>query len=189
MHSLTGVIIVASLAFLGTMFDNFFTFASQLLVTDRPHFRKVSIAQALGVVALLLLASAVGSLLTAIPTRWIGVLALAPWALGVYAWRHREDPVHEQYRRGAVTTFLVTIALGGDNLAVWIPLLATSGIIGVLGTIAVFGFWEIVFLALAQWLVGRPSIIKWGIRHAKKLFSVIYFFLGILILVESGTIH
>lgn len=67
MHSIPGVVVVASLAFCGTMFDNFFAFAAQLVVTERRKYRRVGWAQALGVAALIVLAAGVGSLLAPIP--------------------------------------------------------------------------------------------------------------------------
>jgi len=38
------------------MFDNFFAFAAQLIVTDEKRVRRVNYAQALGVITLLVLA-------------------------------------------------------------------------------------------------------------------------------------
>jgi cadmium resistance protein CadD (predicted permease) len=186
-HSVVAVIVVASLAFLGTMFDNFFAFAAQLLVTDRIHYRKVSAAQALAIAVLFLIASGVGSLLAPIPTRWIGLLALAPWALAGHAWRRRDAPRTEQFRRGAVTTFALTFALGGDNLAVWIPLLRANGTVAAAGTLLIFVVWEAVFLASAQALVSHPRIVKWGDAHARAFIPWIYLGLGVLVLVECGT--
>ena len=117
MHSLIAIIVVGSFAFIGTMFDNFFAFAAQLSLTPRERFARVSYAHALAVLTLIGLAAGVGTLLVIIPTRWIGILCVAPWALAAHAWRHRSDPGREQYRRGAITTFTICIALGGDNLA------------------------------------------------------------------------
>lgn len=187
MHSIVAVVIVASLAFVGTMFDNFFAFAAQLLVTDRARYRRVSWAQAMGIATLLLIASAIGSLLAPIPTRWIGLLAIAPWALALHAWRYRTRPVNEQFRRGALTTFTMTIALGGDNLAVWIPLLRANGVLASIGTIIVFFVWEIVFIASAQKIVNHPRIVAWGADHARSFIPWIYLALGALVLVECGT--
>ena len=93
MHTILSVIVVAVLAFVGTMFDNFFAFAAQLIVTETNRVRRVSYAQALGVAALLVLAGGIGSLLAPIPLPWVGLLCLAPWAL---AWLRvappRQDP-------------------------------------------------------------------------------------------------
>lgn len=187
MHSILAVIIVASLAFLGTMCDNYFAFAAQLLVTERARYPRVSWAQALGIATLLVIAAGVNSLLTSIPTRWIGLLAVVPWALAAHAWRHRDQPDRQQFRRGAVTTFAITIALGGDNLAVWIPLLRANGAFHALITIFIFAAWEILFILSAQALVKHPRVVTWGTEHAKDFIPWIYLGLGVLILVECGT--
>jgi cadmium resistance protein CadD (predicted permease) len=186
-HTILGVIIVALLAYIGTMFDNFFAFASQLLVTDPSRFRRVSWAQALGIATLLLIAAAVGSFLTLIPLPWVGLLCLAPFALGVYAFRHRGDPAREQFRRGAITTFTLTLALGGDNLAVWTPLLRANGLFHAVITIAIFALLEFLFLVGAQKLVRHPRVVTWGTKHAPSLLPWVYFALGVLVLIECGS--
>ena len=189
MHSLFAVVIVASLAFIGTMCDNFFAFAAQLLVTDRSRYRRVSWAQASGVIFLILISGAIGSLLAPIPTRWIGIFAIAPWVLAAHAWRSRDKAVHEQFRRGAITTFTLTLALGGDNIAVWIPLLRANGAVHALVTLVVFAFWEVIFLISAQALITHPRVVTWGEQHAKSFAPWIYVALGVLILVECGTLR
>ena len=126
MHTILSVIVVAVLAYLGTMFDNFFAFAAQLIVTDEKRVRRVSYAQALGVATLLVLAGGVGSLLAPIPLPWVGLLCLAPWALAWHAWRQPGSPRMKISRRGAITTFVTTLALGGDNLAGESPFLAPT---------------------------------------------------------------
>lgn len=187
MHSLSLVIVVATLAFLGTMIDNFFAFAAQLALTERTRFARVSYAQALGVATLAILAAAVGTILLAIPTRWIGLLCVAPWALAVHGWRHRADAAHEQYRRGALTTFTLCLALGGDNLAVWIPLLRANGTVHEVVTLVVFAFWEVTFILVAQRIASHRRIIDWGARFGRHAIPVIYAGLGVLILLECGT--
>ena len=188
MHSIPSVIVVASLAFVGTMFDNYFAFATQLVVTDRSRFRRVAWGQALGVVALMILAAGVGSLLAPIPLPWIGVLSVAPWALGVQAWRTRDKPPGQQFRRGAITTFTLTLALGGDNLAVWIPLLRANGVIHAAVTVLVFCVWEFLFVLSAQAITGHPRVVSWGSEHAASFVPWVYFALGVLILFECGTL-
>lgn len=186
MHTLLGVVVVASLAFVGSMFDNFFTFAAQLVVTDRAKYRRVSWAQGAGVATLVALAAGVGSALSPIPLALVGLLSVVLFALGVHAWRQRRQPRAEPYRRGAVTTFTMTLALGGDNLAVWIPLLRANGLAHAFVIVATFALWEVVFLASAQWMTRRPLVVTWSTRHAPAIVPAVYFALGVLTLFECG---
>ncbi|MDE3064953.1 MAG: cadmium resistance transporter [Acidobacteriota bacterium] len=188
MHDVLAVVAVASLAFVGTMFDNYFAFAAQLVVTERSRFRRVSWAQALGVASLVLVAGATGSLLAPIPLRWVGLLAVAPWALAAHAWRHRADEPRAAFRRGALTTFAVTLALGGDNLAVWIPLLRARGVGAGALTVGVFALWEVLFVATAGALAGHPRVVAWGTRRGPGLVPWVYLLLGVLVLVECRTL-
>ncbi len=188
MHWLGRVALIASLAYVGTMFDNFFAFAAQLVVTERSRFARVSWAQVTGVTALLIISAAVGSALATVPLRWVGLACVAPWALAGYAWRHRRDEHASHFRRGALTTFVATLTLGGDNLAVWIPLVRASGVSGGLMDVAVFTLWEMMFLGAAQHLAGHPRVVEWGERHARSLVPWIYLALGALVLVECGTL-
>jgi cadmium resistance protein CadD (predicted permease) len=112
---------------------------------------------------------------------------VVPWALAAHAWRHRDSPDREQFKRGAVTTFALTIALGGDNLAVWIPLLRANSAFHAIITILIFAIWEILFISSAQALVNHPRVVTWGNTHAKSVIPWIYVALGVLILVECGT--
>jgi cadmium resistance protein CadD (predicted permease) len=186
-HSILSVIVIAALAYIGTMFDNFFAFAAQLLVTDAKRVKRVSWAQVIGVGALIVIAGGIGSLLTPIPLPWIGILCLAPWALGVHAWRQRDRPPNETYRRGAITTFVMTLALGGDNLAVWIPLLRANGVVHAIVSVCVFAGLEFLFIVSARSITSRPKVVEWGTKYAPRFIPWIYFGLGVLILIECGS--
>lgn len=188
MHTILSVIVVAILAFLGTMFDNFFAFSAQLIVTEKNRVRRVSYAQALGVATLLVVAGGIGSLLTPIPLPWVGLLCLAPWALAWYAWRNRKKEPREVFRRGALTTFAMTLALGGDNLGVWIPLLRADGIAHAIVTVAIFAVMELLFLVSAQAFASHPRVVEWGTKHAPSFMPWLYFGLGVLILIECGSL-
>lgn len=188
MRSLVSDLIVATLAYLGTMLDNYFAFAAQLVVTSRERYRRVAWAQALAVATLVVIAAGVGTALSAVPLRLIGVLAVAPWGLAWYAWRRRDVPSPEQFRRGATTTFLATLALGGDNIAVWIPLLRARGLDGALVMVAAFAVLEVVFIVTSQYLASRPRVVAWGTRRAAHLVPIVYGALGVLILIECHTV-
>jgi cadmium resistance protein CadD (predicted permease) len=185
-HTIVGVVLVASLAFLGTMVDNFFAFSAQLVLTEPQRYRRVSWAQAAAVSVLVIIAAGVGTLLDVIPVRWIGLLCVAPFGFAIHAWRHRESP-HEQFRRGAITTFLVTLAIGGDNVAVWIPLFRAAGLRHGVIALATFVAWDLLFLFSARKLATHPKVVAWGRAHMPGLMPYVYVLLGVLILVECRT--
>ncbi len=180
------VVVISSLAFLGTMFDNFFAFSARLIITAHEKYRRLYWAQGLGVAALVALTASIGTILAPVPLRWVGLLCVAPFSFALYAWRHRATP-HELHKRGSLTTFVSTLALGGDNIAVWIPLLRANGATRAITTIAVFAFWEAVFLFGAQRLARHPPIVAWGRQHSPHVLPVTYFLLGVLVLVECHT--
>lgn len=188
MHTVIGVVVVSSLAFVGTMIDNFFAFAAQLTLTDRARFSRVSAAHAFGVGTLLLVAAAVGTILTAIPLRWVGLLCVAPFALAAHAWMQRAQPATEQFRRGALTTFTLCVALGGDNIAVWIPLVRANGSWLEVLVLATFALWEILFIVAAQAVAGHSRVVALGEKYGRILIPWVYLGLGVLILFECGTL-
>ena len=132
---------IASVAFIGTMFDNYFAYAAQLLVTEPKKIKRV---------------------------------------------RNKEP--RKIYKRGAVTTFLMTFAIGGDNIAVWTPLLRASDNTKTLISAGVFIFWELIFVATAQTLTQRPRVVAWGNKRAPELIPWVYLLLGVMILVECRTL-
>ena len=138
---------MAILAFLGTMFDNFFAFAAQLIVTEKNRFRRVSYAQALGVAhARSCSRGASGRCSRRFPCRGSASSASRRGpSLGTRGATATKPP-SEVFRRGALTTFAMTLALGGDNLAVWIPLLRADGFFHSFVTVAIFAVMELLFI-------------------------------------------
>lgn len=187
MRSIPGVIVLAALAFAGTMIDNYVAYAAQLVTTDPARRRRVAYSQAIGVATLVAFAAALGTLLAPIPLRWVGLLAIAPFAYAVHTWRHRR-PQRDVPRRGAVATFVITLALGGDNLAVWTPLLRANGVERAVVSVATFVVLDALFLASASQLARHPRVLSWSERHAPTVMPFVYLILGVVILVECRTI-
>jgi cadmium resistance transport/sequestration family protein len=82
----------------------------------------------------------------------------------------------------------VTIANGGDNIGIYIPLFTSMNFIDIMITVAVFilliGLWCFIGLRLAEY----PFVQK-NIEINKHVFiPIIFIGLGIFILIESGTI-
>jgi cadmium resistance protein CadD (predicted permease) len=82
----------------------------------------------------------------------------------------------------------MTLALGGDNLAVWIPLLRADGFFHAFVTVAVFAVMEFIFLVTARGITSHPRVIAWGTKHVPSFLPWLYFGLGVLILIECGSL-
>jgi cadmium resistance protein CadD (predicted permease) len=178
---------IAFVAFAGTMVDNFVALTAQLALTDRRRHDHVGLAHFLGVVVLVAMSALVASALASVPLGWVGLLAIAPAALGVHAWRTRDRPARN-VKRGMVTTFVVTVALGGDNLAVWIPILRAGGYSDGAITIGVFLVSDAVMVFVARAAARHPKVVELGGRIAPIATPFLYFALAIVILWECGWI-
>ncbi len=180
MHDVVTTVVVAAGAFIGTSIDNFIAFAAQLALTDRRRFARASYGQLTGVVTLIVISGGVGTALEAIPLRAVGALAFVPIILAVIAWRKRGDPRHVA-KRGAVTTFLITVALGGDNIAVWVPILRADGLHRGALAAGVFVALDVVLISLARVTASHPKVIAVSTRWSPRLTPVLYGALAVVI--------
>ena len=192
--ALPAVLGLAAGAFAGTNVDNAVVTVT-MVATARPERAKRIVAgQVVGFVMLVLSAIGMALLLFEIPTRIIGLFGLVPLALGIrglIGLRHAENRARLERRAvgsGLVAATLVTIGAGGDNLAVYIPLFRVARVRGTIGALLIFTVGEIL-LCLFILRAGnhprvRAAVIAIGIVAAPILYCAI----GILVLVEAGTL-
>jgi cadmium resistance protein CadD (predicted permease) len=170
------------------MVDNLLAFSAQLAMSPRASFRQLSVWQSAGVGVLVFGAAAVGSALQVVPLRIVGVLAIAPWWLAWHHWRHRHDPVTPSHLRRGLTTLAVTVALGGDNIAVWSPLFRASDLWHRIGMVVVFGLWQAIFTFVAWSLASHPPLRARSQRWSRVVVAPLYLTLGFVILLECHTL-
>ena len=87
-----------------------------------------------------------------------------------------------------IKVFSVTLANGGDNIGVYIPLFTSMNLVGIMMTVVIFvllsALWCFIGLKLAEHPFIQCNIIKY-----KYIFvPIIFIGLGIFILMKSGTI-
>ena len=200
------VIITAVAAFATTNIDDIFLlmlFFSQVNATFRPQH--IVVGQYLGF-AVLVGISVLGYFGTlAIPRIWIGLLGLVPIALGIRRLlkRETESPkvtpsvassmqtrpqtalsslVHPQ----TISVASITIANGGDNIGIYVPLFARGSLWHLGITIIVFfllvGLWCLMGASLGR----HPTIAQVLDRYGHVLVPFVLIGLGIFILIESG---
>jgi cadmium resistance protein CadD (predicted permease) len=164
----------------------------------RFRIRQIVAGQFLGI-AILYAVSVVGSWVSLIlsPTV-IGLLGLVPITMGLKsAWELgiTSDP-NEQVsdRRSAAgrtdiaAVVAMTVANGGDNVSVYIPLFAmrSGPDIALMGV--VFGVMTAFWLYLAYWLTRHRTIGAPVRRYTRLLMPVVFITLGVFILYQAGTV-
>jgi cadmium resistance protein CadD (predicted permease) len=167
--------------------------------------RQVVVGQYLGIVALIA-ASALSYLLRlVVPPEWVGLAGLVPLALGVKEGvrmiraRTRaagdddeDDEVRAevgQAKRGALmrvsrvlAVAAITIANGGDNIGVYVPLFASATIPQILVLASVFLLMTGVWLALAWGIVANRLFGRHVRKVAGYLLPLVLVGLGVFIL-------
>jgi cadmium resistance protein CadD (predicted permease) len=191
------IAITAGLAvalFVTTNIDDLFIVLA-FLVDPRLRFRQVAAGQFLSMAALFACSVAASLLSLVIPTAWIGLLGLAPILIGArelweqYGSRPHEDEAQPATATagGACAVAAVTIANGGDNLGVYIPVFANQPFtaLAVFGIVFVLMTW--LWLVGARWLVGHPSLGTPIRRHGRRIAPFVLIGIGVSILHEAGS--
>lgn len=105
-----------------------------------------------------------------LPDHWIGLLGLAPIAIGLNSWLNQDsddseesDDVLTQRETSPFSSFLspqtysvaaITVANGSDNISIYVPLFANSHLIRLLIILCIF------FLLVGVWCYASYKLIK-----------------------------
>lgn len=144
-----------------------------------------------------------------VPRTWIGLLGLVPIVIGIsYLLKKTTNSVQEVAEHFArspsnssvfskiagilspqiYSVAAVTIANGGDNIGIYVPLFASSDIASLLVILSVFfmlvGVWCYVGYQLTRYRIVAKVIT----RYSDALIPFVFIGLGIFILIESGTV-
>ncbi|MGK5685125.1 cadmium resistance transporter [Actinoplanes sp. URMC 104] len=159
---------------------------------DRARAWRIVAGQYLGFLGILA-ASVLGALGAGLlPDPVIPYLGLLPLALGVKAalaaWRHRDDddPGDARAAPGALQVATVTFANGGDNIGVYVPVLAVAGAGAMSVYVTVFLIGVAVWCAAGWLLATRAPVAEALSRWGHVVLPVVLIGLGVAILVEGG---
>jgi cadmium resistance protein CadD (predicted permease) len=157
--------------------------------------RRVVTGQYLGF-GVILAASILGAYgASLLPSAVLPYLGLAPLALGLRAawmgWRggwdaDRPPPVSAPAGLGMWQVATVTVANGGDNIGVYVPVFAAAGATGMAVYTAVFLVGVAVWCAAARYLATRRLIAKALARWGHILLPVLLIGIGLVILISGG---
>lgn len=176
--------VTAAAAFAATNVDDLFVL--MLLfgqAGSSPQRRKIVAGQYLGVAFLTAVSLAGAAGLGMVAGTWLRLLGLIPLALGIRAWLRRNE--EEQTRKTALSTMAVaalTVANGGDNIGVYLPLFTRmdGGAIGV--TLLVFALLCGLWCFAGSRLAALPAVARAIARHKSWLVPLVLVLLGVMIL-------
>jgi cadmium resistance protein CadD (predicted permease) len=156
--------------------------------------RQVVVGQYLGFGAILVV-SVVGALGTSLVAE--GVLAhlgLVPLLLGaraafrLFRARGAHDDLDVAGPDGPTVAqvALVTVANGGDNVGVYLPVFATAGPGDLTGYVTVFLVMVALWCALGRFVATRPPVARLLDRWGDVLLAAVLIGIGVVLLVDGG---
>ncbi len=140
------------------------------------------------------------SLLTAtvlnfLPRReYLGLLGLIPLMLGIRAALTGEEeeepeiPAEKKFRWAVIEVIALTLALGGDDLAVYIPLFTASTAADRWFMIAVFTISTGILLYVSKQLTAIHAVSEFIEKYERVLVAVIFIGLAVYIFIQCGTV-
>jgi len=150
----------------------------------------------LGTTALIVVSLLAAFGLSFIPQDWvIGLLGMVPIALGLrVAFKKEKEPEEDEvidsarkYRSVVLSMTLLTIASGGDNIGVYVPLFSSLTPPNIFITLVVF-YILVAALCFASYRLANFKYLRETIeRYERIIVPVVLIGLGIAILSENGT--
>ena len=208
MSELISAIFAGVTAFIATNLDDLvilMLFFAQINAVFRP--KHIVVGQYLGFGALIL-ASLPGFFSGLIvPKPWIGLLGLVPIAIGLYQLIHPEDEnevqtVANDFQSTIKLPILsalgllapqsyqvaaVTIANGGDNIGIYVPLFAASSAASLRVILSIFFVLVGVWCYVAYQLARHPIVARVLTRYGAAIVPFVLIGVGIFILIDSET--
>ena len=161
-----------------------------------PRARDIVVGQYLGI-AVLFAVGALGAFgFLFLSDEVVGLLGLIPLGLGVRGLlllRRDEDDEDEPAvllppDAGILSVAGITIANGGDNLAVYVPFFASAGASGLPVVALVFAVMVGVWCAIGRAVGGHPVTVAAIERWGHVAVPIVLVVLGVAIIAQAGTI-
>jgi cadmium resistance protein CadD (predicted permease) len=185
---------VALSAFVGTNLDNALVSATMVATAPPERTKRIAIGQVVGFVVLVIAAAGTALALFEFSSRAVGALGLIPLALGLRGLiLLRRGGSHERLAaramgKGVIAATFITIAAGGDNLAVYIPLFRSAGWAGGAVTALVFAAGEVLVTWFILRVSAHPTTRQMAGRIGVVATPILYCLIGILVLLRAGTL-
>ncbi|GAB2028076.1 cadmium resistance transporter [Lactovum odontotermitis] len=192
------IIIQTTLLYWGTALDLLLILAILYVKYDKKFHPLIGLGQMVGSLLLIAVSLMLAFIFKFVPDQWIlGFLGLIPLAFGLkylFLGDDDEDEIEEQLekRKGKNLFFTVIIlafaSCGADNIGLFTPYFVSLSTANVLLSVVVFLVNIIILGFLGKFLAQAKKAHEILEHSSRWIMSAIYIGLGILILVESGTV-
>jgi len=180
---------LVTMLFIGVNLDFFVVL---LLLLQKYGFRDKFIGYELGMLLVFVISAIAGQLIqTIIPTWAIGLLGLLPIYMGIKGENDDVNNSSKSTSNGGMTAVLLMylISCGADNIAVYVPVLATMTTAAILLTLGYFIILTAISLILA-YLFGQIPIVKYVFeRWGSPISRIIYILIGLFVMLNTGLIQ
>ena len=185
MESVAGIVLTGVAAFATTNVDDLFLLVAFL--GDRAIRPRHVIAGQFTGIAVLCGASAAAALVAlVIPRDWLSLLGLVPIALGAWKlWDRRQEKAQLPASSGVLGVAAVTVANGGDNIGLYVPLFANSGAYSIALMGLVFAVMTALWCYAAYRLVSHPALGTAIRRYGSRAMPLVLMALGVWILLRD----
>ena len=157
-----------------------------------PKRWEIWVGQYLGFSVILLVSFTAALGLKVVPVEWVGLLGLIPLLLGVRGLlkliraRRDRDPDPPVMATGLLSVVAVTVANGGDNIALYTPVFRIIGVADAALTLAVFAVCTALWCLAGQLAVAHQRVVEVLQRSSRWLVPVVFVVLGSYIVGRSG---
>jgi cadmium resistance transport/sequestration family protein len=190
------LILASIIAFASTNIDDIFILAL-FFGSNRFKDAEVVLGQYVGIIGLITL-SLIGSLLgLVIAQPYIGLLGLFPIYVGIKglltmrSQQSDDDDAIDAAKRSNTNHILsvasITIANGGDNIGIYVPLFATLSTIEKIIMVLIFLLMVALWCFAAKYITKYPTVARVINKYGQIAMPFVLILLGLYILYESGT--
>lgn len=188
------IVLTSALAFAATNIDDLFILT--LFFGNKKYKRSTVFFGQLTGIGILILISLLGSLIgNFISVQYIGLLGLFPIYLGIkqlLVLRKAETEEAENdpaVKRGSIvfSIALITVANGGDNIGIYVPLFASLSSMDKTVMVAIFFLMTVLWCVIARYLATHPVLERSIQRYGHIVTPIVLCLLGLYILMESNS--
>ena len=191
------VVLTAAVLFAATNVDDIVVLTVLSIssrATGQPRPWQIWAGQYAGFTVLIGASLAAAAGLALVPLHWLWLLGLVPLGLGLYklAAAIRAHRSGQQASPAAVTGLAgvigLTVANGGDNLSVYIPVFRTSSAAEIAVIIAVFLAAAGLYCLASIRLAGHRAVIQAVQRWGEWVVPVVFILIGFYIFIKTGAL-